>query len=1070
MKRKSNPTLSFRTAITLLVMLLTSATAWALKTEAPVAYTVTGGSKSIIISGGGKTTYWSVNTGFSNWRAGVSHELANDMTINTDVAVTVNQHQSLTMASTTFTFTAPDNIAITDVKFKQGNSNLSISSHSEPGTTYTVTLAANTYFNGFEVTYGYISGKCGTNATWSLAKQNGKYTALTIGGSGAIDNYGYTTVDDLWRTDAPWGYDLKSVTIGNNITSIGDYAFIGCQQLSSLTIGTGVQTIGTNTFDHCDALTEVTLPASVSTLNAGVFKNCVGLTRLNIQKSDALVILGSSGLNGTALQYIVVPTPALAVQYMTAANWSASAGKLRVAFGDYLFTATDEGGTAAYAITNETDLRNLSDAVKAGNTASGYTFRQTANITLGTTGFIPIGHFGYTLKNRFSGTYDGGDYTISGLQISKLDDYEEYGLFGQVENGTVKNVRLVSPSVNVGNVDSNDCYCALVAIAKSSTVKNCVVITPTIEGIGGIKGAIIGSFNNNSYLQNLYFYGGNCNIAAGGGSNISTVCRARKVTLGSGIGSVSPDANSMDNGFVYNNERYYREKLTLTLTTNLSEKSGYHMVYKVNGKKLDGNTYTVNSTDGDVTLTAEYTPDIHYIDADGNRQTRSDYTVLTNATNISNLSAGWYVVESNVSYSSNFYCESGDIHLILCDNAKMTIEPTQGKAMAMAHGSLTIYAQSTGNSMGQLEATSSDGTAISSSLNNITICGGKITATGGSTSNNISGIYANGNMTIHGGQVSATSVKGIRAYYGNVILGLRNANDYITANRYDSDRGSIRIADGQTLTDGIAIYSGTLTRAQIDAIAGKTLRRCFNIVTLADNASNSSAISTNNGKNSTVILNGRTLTKDGTWNTLCLPFSLSAEQIEGSPLAGAVIKEMDSSTSLSNDGLLTLNFKNAQSIEAGKAYIVKWETKGENIVNPLFHGVTISNSSLVETESTDGKVKFVGQYSPFTIDNDNINEILFIGSGNKIGYSKNPRQLKSCRAHFWVQPNGFSAGARVINIDLGDGVTTSINLVEADGENGDGKSKSVYSIDGRKVQGEPTQKGVYIMNGKKIVK
>ena len=1068
MKRKNNPTLSFRTAVMLLVMLLTSATAWALKTEAPVVYTVTGGSKSIIISGGGETNSWIANTGLSNWKAGVSHELANGMTINTDVAVTVNQHQSSTMASTTFTFTAPDNILITDVKFKQGNSNLPISSHSEPGTTYTVTLAANTYFNGFEVTYGYISGKCGTNATWSLAKQNGQYTALTIGGSGDMNNYGHTTVDDLWRTDAPWGYDLTSVTIGNNITSIGDYAFIGCQQLSSLTIGTGVQTIGTNTFDHCDALTEVTLPASVSTLNAGAFKNCVGLTRLNIQNSDALVTLGSSGLNGTALQYIVVPTPALAVQYKTATNWSASAGKLRVAFGDYLFTATDEGGTAAYAITNETDLRNLSDAVMAWNNASGDTFRQTANITLGNTGFIPIGNICKALNKCFRGTYDGGDYTISGLQISKSDDYGNYGLFGRVENGTVKNVRLVSPSVNVGNVNSQYLYCALVGDAVSSTVKNCVVITPTIEGIGGQKGAIIGFFDKNSYLHNLYFYGGNCNIAVGGGlSQISNVCRARKVTLGSGIGSVSPDANSMDNGFVYNNERYYREKLTLTLTTNLSEKSGYHPVYKVNGKILDGNTYTVNSTDGDVTLTAECTPDIHYIDADGNRQTRSDYTVLTNATNISNLSAGWYVVESNVSYSSDFYCKSGDIHLILCDNAKMTIEPTQGEAMEMADGSLTVYAQSTGNSMGQLEATSSDRTAISSSLNNITICGGKITVTG-STSDKYSGIYANGHFTIHGGQVSATGDYGIRAYSGNVILGLRNANDYITANRYNSTRGSIRIADGQTLTDGTAIYSGTLTRAQIDAIAGKTLRRCFNIVTLADNASNSSAISTNNGKSSTVILNGRTLTKDGTWNTLCLPFSLSAEQIEGSPLAGAVIKEMDSSTRLSNDGLLTLNFKKAESIEAGKAYIVKWETKGENIVNPLFHGVTISNSSLVETESTDGKVKFVGQYSPFAIDNDNINEILFIGSGNKIGYSKNPRSLKSCRAHFWVQPNGFSAGARVINLDLGDGMTTSINLVEADDE--DASANGIYSLDGRRVKGEPTQKGVYIINGKKVIK
>jgi hypothetical protein len=238
-------------------------------------------------------------------------------------------------------------------------------------------------------------------------------------------------------------------------------------------------------------------------------------------------------------------------------------------------------------------------------------------------------------------------------------------------------------------------------------------------------------------------------------------------------------------------------------------------------------------------------------------------------------------------------------------------------------------------------------------------------------------------------------------------------------------------------------------------------------ITLANNDDNSSRIAfANDIDNLKVTLADRTLTKDGTWNTLCLPFSLSAEQIEGSPLAGAVIKEMDSSTSL-NDGLLTLNFKNAQSIEAGKAYIVKWETKGENIANPVFNGVTVSNAALTETESGDEKVKFVGQYSPFTIDENNIHEILFIGSGNKIGYSKNPRQLKSCRAHFWVQPNGFSAGARVINLDLGDGMTTRIDLVNA--EEDSNSESGMYTLDGRKVT-QPTKKGVYVTKGKKIVK
>jgi hypothetical protein len=217
-----------------------------------------------------------------------------------------------------------------------------------------------------------------------------------------------------------------------------------------------------------------------------------------------------------------------------------------------------------------------------------------------------------------------------------------------------------------------------------------------------------------------------------------------------------------------------------------------------------------------------------------------------------------------------------------------------------------------------------------------------------------------------------------------------------------------------------------------------------------------------------VTLADRTLTKDGTWNTLCLPFSLSEEQIEGSPLAGADIRELDKSTNLADDGLLTLRFKEATSISGGKPYIVRWTTTGENIVNPVFNDVSIIRYTTTEVESSDKKVKFVGQYSPFTIDADNKDEILFIGSGNKIGYSKNPRQLKSFRAHFWVQPNEKTASARVINIDLGDGVTTSINLVEADDE--DASVNGIYSLDGRRVKGEPTQKGVYIMNGKKVVK
>ena len=55
-------------------------------------------------------------------------------------------------------------------------------------------------------------------------------------------------------------------------------------------------------------------------------------------------------------------------------------------------------------------------------------------------------------------------------------------------------------------------------------------------------------------------------------------------------------------------------------------------------------------------------------------------------------------------------------------------------------------------------------------------------------------------------------------------------------------------------------------------------------ISLADNADNSATINTAKGYLADVTLQGRTLYKDGSWNTLCLPFSL--DSFDGTPLEG----------------------------------------------------------------------------------------------------------------------------------------------------------------------------------------
>ncbi len=135
------------------------------------------------------------------------------------------------------------------------------------------------------------------------------------------------------------------------------------------------------------------------------------------------------------------------------------------------------------------------------------------------------------------------------------------------------------------------------------------------------------------------------------------------------------------------------------------------------------------------------------------------------------------------------------------------------------------------------------------------------------------------------------------------------------------------------------------------------------VVELTGNTDNSSAISAAaaDGKPHRVVLAGHTLYKDGSWNTLVLPFNLVS--LNGTPLEGFLVKTLE--TSYFSDQTLTLSLSYATNIKAGKPYIVKWTSTGDNIVNPVFEDVLISNATAnVETTYAD----FIGSYAPISAD------------------------------------------------------------------------------------------------------
>ena len=243
----------------------------------------------------------------------------------------------------------------------------------------------------------------------------------------------------------------------------------------------------------------------------------------------------------------------------------------------------------------------------------------------------------------------------------------------------------------------------------------------------------------------------------------------------------------------------------------------------------------------------------------------------------------------------------------------------------------------------------------------------------------------------------------------------------------------------------------------------------FALITFDDNADNSKLISTYAGKLAHVTLSGRTLYQDNTWNTIVLPFNLSAVEVEASPLAGADIRTLDSVSA--TDESVTLNFiEDAVSaygqFYGGLPYIVKWAS-GSDIVNPEFANVTLTTSQYYaggkSEEDENIAVYFEGTYAPIAFDAEDTS-ILFVGADNKLNYPLAGARIGAFRSYFSL--DGISAGdASSVKIltNLDDEDATGIAGIENASE-----GRNWYDLSGRKLTSKPAQKGIYVTEGRKV--
>ena len=177
-------------------------------------------------------------------------------------------------------------------------------------------------------------GACGENLTWTLDATG----TLTISGTGDMKNWlhvegldgfeVFPETQDKWRhciiaTYSPFtnldngslqaacfrndeygtspffvNGKIRRVVVEAGVTSIGDNAFWGCENLREVEIANSVKRIGTGAFSVCNALTSINLPEGVKSIGEKAFSNCLRL-------EEAMISTGVTEIREEAFRFCI---------------------------------------------------------------------------------------------------------------------------------------------------------------------------------------------------------------------------------------------------------------------------------------------------------------------------------------------------------------------------------------------------------------------------------------------------------------------------------------------------------------------------------------------------------------------------------------------------------------------------------------------------------------------------------------------------------------------------------------------------------------------------------------------
>lgn len=201
---------------------------------------------------------------------------------------------------------------------------------------------------------------------------------------------------------------------------------------------------------------------------------------------------------------------------------------------------------------------------------------------------------GASNTSAFTGIFDGNNYTIRNVNIESSNQY--VGLFGYINGGTVKNLKLENANITSNNADK--VYVGgIVGYIAGGRIENIEIIGESSIKQNNVKdvsmGGIIGCANNVASINKL---------SSQGNVIINSDLGNGTINAGGIIGYIESNAGASDNGLNHNNPNSISIKsISVNTIYSIGEINIYSRAGKINAGGLFGyikNSATANAIRG----------------------------------------------------------------------------------------------------------------------------------------------------------------------------------------------------------------------------------------------------------------------------------------------------------------------------------------------------------------------------------------------------------------------------------------------------------------------------------------